>query len=157
RLNVVTLALPPLRERKEDIPLLARHFVAKYASAFDAPARDLSTAALQKLMLYDWPGNVRELENVIEASVVFSRQAVLRAEDIKLPIPVTAAGESFQMLKAKVIAQFERGYIQELLRANQGNITKAALAAGKHRRAFWEVMRKHRIDVQPAERGGKGT
>ena len=152
RLNVITLALPPLRERKEDIPLLARHFVAKYASAFEAPARHLSAAALQKLMLYDWPGNVRELENVIESGVVFCAQAVLRPEDVNLPISVAAQGESFRTLKAKLIAQFERGYLQDLLRANHGNITRAAVAAGKHRRAFWEMMRKHCITVQPQTR-----
>ena len=107
-------------------------------------------AALQKLMLYDWPGNVRELENVIERSVILSPQAILRPEDLMLSTTITVQeGESFQDLKAKTISQFERGYIQELLRAHNGNITKAAKAAGKHRRAFWEVMRKHAISVGP--------
>jgi DNA-binding NtrC family response regulator len=146
RLNVVALHLPPLRERKEDIPLLAEHFVGKYASAFDAPARGLTKAAVQKLILYEWPGNVRELENVIERAVVLSPQTLLRAEDIQLSTEVAVkTDESFQSLKAKMIAQFERGYIQDLLRAHNGNITRAAHAAGKHRRALWEIMRKHNI------------
>jgi two-component system, NtrC family, response regulator GlrR len=150
RLNVIGLALPPLRERKEDIPMLARHFVAKYGAAFNAPARDLTKEAAQKLMFHDWPGNVRELENVIERSVVLSRQRLLQMEDIELPNPVAGeTGESFQTLKAKTIARFERGYIRDLLRAHNGNITKAAEAAGKHRRAFWEMMRKHEITAQP--------
>ena len=111
-------------------------------------------AALQKLMLYDWPGNVRELENVVQRSVVLSLQTILRPEDVQLPTTITVKeGESFQELKAKLITQFERGYIQELLQAHHGNITKAAQAAGKHRRAFWEVMRKHNISVQPQTPG----
>lgn len=146
RLNVIVLRLPPLRERKEDIPLLAQHFVGKYASAFDAPAKGLTNAAMQKLMLYDWPGNIRELENVIERSVVLSHQTLLDTEDIELFTDVVfKPDESFRSLKAKAIAQFERGYIQDLLRAHRGNITRAARAAGKHRRAFWEIMRKHKI------------
>jgi DNA-binding NtrC family response regulator len=150
RLNVVGLALPPLRERKDDIPVLARHFVSKYAQAFDGPARGLTTAAEQKLMLYDWPGNVRELENVIERAVVLSPHAILRSEDIELPAGIEVTpGESFHSLKSKMISQFERGYIQELLRSHDGNITRAARAAGKHRRAFWEMMRKHGIGLQP--------
>ena len=150
RLNVIDLALPPLRERKEDIPILARHFVVKHAAAFNAPARELTTVAVQKLMLYDWPGNVRELENVIERSVVLSPRTILRPEDIKLPIPVSFEPvESFRTLKTKTIARFERGYIQDLLRVHNGNITRAAQAAGKHRRAFWEMMRKYHIAVQP--------
>jgi two-component system, NtrC family, response regulator GlrR len=150
RLNVIGLALPPLRERKDDIPMLARHFVAKYGAAFDAPARDLTQDAAQKLMLYDWPGNVRELENVIERSVVFSRQRVLRMEDIELPNRVAVEpGKSFQALKAQAIARFECEYIRDLLRAHNGNITRAARASGKHRRAFWEMMRKYRITAQP--------
>ena len=153
RLNVIGLDLPPLRERKEDIPLLARHFVAQYAAAFNAPARGLTTAALHKLMLYDWPGNIRELENVIERSVVLSPQTLLRHEDLELPIAAPVEpGESFHSLKAKTIARFERAYIQDLLRAHKGNITRAALEAGKHRRAFWEMMRKHQIVARPQAR-----
>jgi DNA-binding NtrC family response regulator len=150
RLNVIGLALPPLRDRKEDIPLLARHFVAHYAAAFDAPAKGLTSAALHKLLLHDWPGNVRELENVIERSVVLSPQSLLRPGDLQLPGCVTLETEgSFQALKARTIARFERAYIQELLCAHDGNITHAAKAAGKHRRAFWEMMRKYEIAARP--------
>ncbi|MBI4660152.1 MAG: sigma-54-dependent Fis family transcriptional regulator [Verrucomicrobia bacterium] len=150
RLNVIGLVLPPLRERKEDIPALARHFVAKHAAAFKAPARELTAVAVQKLMLYDWPGNVRELENVIARSVVLNSRTVLGPVDIELPTAVAVEpDESFQTLKTKLIARFERGYIQDLLRVHNGNITRAAQAAGKHRRAFWEMMRKYQIAVQP--------
>jgi two-component system response regulator GlrR len=150
RLNVILMALPPLRERKADIPLLARHFLAKYASAFGAGARDLSRTALQKLELYDWPGNIRELENVIERSVVLCPQTVLGPQDIQLGHAVRIGeGDLFQARKAKVIAQFERAYLHDLLREHHGNISRAATAAGKNRRAFWALMRKHQISVQP--------
>jgi len=154
RLNVVGLALPPLRERKDDIPLLARHFLARYAAAFHGAAQDLSSSALRKLMLYEWPGNVRELENVIERTVVLSSNALIQAEDIKLAnVAPARPDESFRALKARTIAQFERSYVQDVLRANDGNVSKAARAAGKHRRAFWEIMRKHRLTVRPPNFG----
>jgi DNA-binding NtrC family response regulator len=150
RLAVVPIQVPPLRERKEDIPPLARHFVGKYASAFGAHARDLSATALQKLELYDWPGNVRELENVIERSVVLCPQTVLGPQDIQLGHAVCIEeGDHFQARKAKVVAQFERAYLHDFLREHHGNISRAATAAGKNRRAFWALMRKHQISVQP--------
>ena len=150
RLNIVGLVLPPLRERKDDVPILARHFLVKHAAASGAPGRDLTMAAIQKLMFHDWPGNVRELENVIERSLILSSRTVLHPEDIQLPATITLKErETFQTTKAKMIAQFERSYIQDLLRTHDGNISKAAHAAGKHRRAFWEIMRKHRINVPP--------
>ena len=154
RLNVIGLALPPLRERKEDIPLLARHFLARYAVAFNAAAQDITPSALRKLMLHDWPGNVRELENVIERTVVLSPNALIQAEDIQLAnVAPARPGESFRASKARTIAQFERSYVQDVLRANDGNVSKAARAAGKHRRAFWEIMRKHRLTVRPSGLG----
>jgi DNA-binding NtrC family response regulator len=147
RLNVIPLVLPALRERREDIPLLARHFLAKYAVEFNKPVQDCSAEALQALMLYEWPGNVRELEHMMERAVALSGQEIIRKADILLP-GATTHPASFQAAKAKVITQFERAYIQGLLHTYQGNITKAAQAAQKNRRAFWQLMRKHRIDAQ---------
>jgi two-component system, NtrC family, response regulator GlrR len=148
RLNVLTLTLPPLRERKEDIPVLARHFLNKHSVVLGGAAREFSAAALQKLTFHHWPGNVRELENTIQRAALFCSGRVVRAEDIKLPVPTPAEGISFRALKAKVVTQFERGYIEELLQANQGNISKAARVAGKNRRAFFELIRKHQIKVR---------
>ena len=84
RLNVLPIDIPPLRERKEDIPFLAEHFVKKLASDVDGRINSITEAAIQKLMTYHWPGNVRELENVIERSMVLSPGPVLEAEDIKM-------------------------------------------------------------------------
>jgi DNA-binding NtrC family response regulator len=149
RLNIVPFKLLPLRERREDIPLLAQHFLHKYATEYDKQASAFSSDAIQQLMISDWPGNVRELEHVIERAVVLSDQKIIQKADIVLPgLETRVRQESFQEAKARVVAQFESAYIQSLLLAHQGNITKAAKAAQKNRRAFWQLMRKYRIDRQ---------
>ncbi|OGW38478.1 MAG: hypothetical protein A2X58_00435 [Nitrospirae bacterium GWC2_56_14] len=148
RLNIIPMTLPPLRERREDVPLLTRHFIDHYVSEFNKQVDELEPEALQKLLLYDWPGNVRELQNIIERAVVFSSGPVLRSEDIHLPRPETLpSAESFQQAKARVVVEFEKNYINNLLISHRGNITRAAKTAGKNRRAFWELMRKHEIDT----------
>jgi DNA-binding NtrC family response regulator len=149
RLNVIPLSLPPLRDRKEDIPLLARHFLDQYGSEFSKQVKDFTPEAFQKLLLYDWPGNVRELENVVERAVIFSKQACIETEDLVLPCHGDLRVEqSFQKAKCTVIAAFERSYIHSLLLAHHGNISRAAKAAQKNRRAFWELIRKYKFDVQ---------
>jgi DNA-binding NtrC family response regulator len=149
RLNIIPLALPPLRERREDIPALARHFLAKYAAEFERPAMEFSLEAMQKLLLHDWPGNVRELEHAVERAVVLSEQVIIQDVDIDVPgAEADGRPESFQEAKAKVIAQFEKTYIEGLLLAHQGNISQAAHAAQKNRRAFWQLVHKHRIDAR---------
>lgn len=148
RLNVIPLTLPPLRERHQDILLLAYHFLSKYSAEFQKQASHFSFEAIQELMSYDWPGNVRELEHIVERAVVFSDQEVIQKEDLLLPNRATASGlESFQKAKGRAIEQFEKAYLQRLLVTYQGNITKAAEAAQKHRRAFWQLIRKHNLDV----------
>ncbi|HEY8204600.1 MAG TPA: sigma-54 dependent transcriptional regulator [Pyrinomonadaceae bacterium] len=148
RLNTISLTLPPLRERREDIPLLALHFLNRYAVEFGKRAMELSTQAFHRLTVYDWPGNVRELEHVIERAVVLCDGSVLEASDLVLPTPVESQHDSLQQAKAKEIARFEKNYIQGLLSACRGNITRAAQVAKKNRRAFWELIRKHKIDVE---------
>ena len=144
RLNVVRIAMPPLRERTGDIALLARHFLVKIAVRFGKPVPHLTSGALLKLNLHNWPGNVRELENAIERAVVLSERPTIEEEDIHLP-QVKGGLFSFKNLKARTIAEFEKRYIAETLQAHEGNISKAARAAGKHRRAFWQLMQKHNI------------
>ena len=149
RINVLPLHMPALRDRREDIPELARHFLARYASEYKRNARDLDSGAMRKLLLYDWPGNVRELENVLARAVVLCRDSIIPLSAIDLPLDpeLHLAPESFRHLKAKVVADFERSYIQELLQRFKGNIANAARAAQKNRRAFFQLMRKHRIRV----------
>lgn len=149
RLNIVQLTLPPLRDRAEDIPLLARHFLASYASEFGKKVVDFAPEALQRLGAHDWPGNVRELEHVVQRAVVLSEHNVIQSSDFSLPCaPSAPPNESLREAKARVVGQFERSYIKSLLLAYKGNITRAARAAGKNRRAFWQLIRKYRIDVE---------
>jgi two-component system response regulator GlrR len=144
RLNVIPLRLPPLRERREDIPALARHFLVRYATEFRRTVPDISTDALRTLRHYHWPGNVRELEHLIARATALSEKSVLESEDLSLPGQSTTADPaSYREAKA----QFERTYIEDLLQVHHGNISKAALAAHKNRRAFWELIRKYHIDV----------
>ena len=150
RLNVLSITLPPLRERRADIATLAQHFVSKFA---DRLIR-ISPQALQKLTFYDWPGNVRELEHAIERAVMFCETSTIEQADIVLPATQTRLQEeSFQEAKARVVEQFEKEYIQNLLLSHQGNISKAAQAANKNRRAFWELIRKHQMDVRVFKTG----
>jgi len=149
RLNVVPINLPPLRDRSADILVLAHHFLAHYAARLNTPAREFSPEAERKLMLYSWPGNVRELEHVVERLVVLSTQKIIQASHIVFPGENDHLGAlSFQEMKAQVITQFETNYIQNLLIAYKGNISRAAEAAQKERRTFWQLVRKHKIDVQ---------
>ena len=149
RLNVIQLKLPALRERRDDIPLLAHHFLNKYAIEFNKQVSGFSPDAIQKLILYEWPGNVRELEHVIMRAVVLSTKPLICSASIAIPgaerVPVP---ESFQEAKNRMVQQFEKTYIKGLLLSNHCNISKSAKAAQKNRRAFWELIRKHHISVQ---------
>jgi len=149
RLNIVSLLLPPLRERRDDIELLARHFFVKYAAEAGRELNGVSPRALRKLSEYDWPGNVRELEHVVERALALTERDEIRAEDINLPGASAAPSpDSFRQAKARAVEQFEKQYIREMLTACQGNITRAAQVAKKDRRAFWQLIQKHHIDVR---------
>ena len=147
RLNVIQLRLPSLRDRREDIPVLAHHFLNKYATEFDKQVSGFSPDAIRKLILYEWPGNVRELEHVIMRAMVLSTKPIICAANISIsesePLP-----ESFQEAKNRMVEQFEKTYIKGLLLSNHCNISRSAKAAQKNRRAFWELIRKHHISVQ---------
>jgi len=148
RLNFLSLTIPALRERIEDVVPLAAHFLHRYAKQDGQEPRVLSSRALEKLMAYWWPGNIRELESVITRSLTFSSARNLEADDIELPsasdevIPRT---RSLRDAKSRTVQTFERGYLAKLLATYQGNVTHAAKAAGKERRTFQRLLRKHNI------------
>lgn len=148
RLNVTQLRLPALRERQEDVALLAQHFASKHAARFKQPAREFSRGALQTLAMHHWPGNIRELENVIEGAVVLSDGALIQSTDLQLSGEPSRQITSFRAEKARIVTEFEREYVTRLLSVCGGNVSEAARAAGKNRRAFWELIRKHRVDVR---------
>lgn len=149
RLNVLPLEVPPLRERLEDLPLLVECFLSRYQPADGRERVTLSAAALRKLMAYAWPGNVRELEGIVQRALVLRGAAVLEPEDLDLPGAESAeAGgpPSFRDAKSRTIGQFERAYLVNLLRSHRGNVSQAARAAGKERRTFQRLLRKHGLE-----------
>lgn len=149
RLNIIPLTLPNLRERKDDIPILAEHFLFQYTSELNKKVTGFTPQAIEKLILYEWPGNIRELENVIHRAIIFTQDEKIKDDDIQLLTTESSHfKEPFKKAKKRAIEKFEINYIQNLLIANHGNISKAARNAGKNRRAFWELIRKYKIDVQ---------
>ena len=150
RLNVLNLDLPALRERREDIPALALHFIGQFAQQFGRAVCALSPRAVQRLLAHDWPGNVRELKHAIERAVLLCHGPALNETDLELtgPDEPVLDAQSFAAAKARVIERFERGYLETLLATHGGNITHAAQAASKNRRAFFELLRKHHIQPE---------
>jgi two-component system response regulator GlrR len=148
RLNILTLSLPPLRDRRDDIPALALHFVRKFAAAYRRSITGLGAQAIAHLVERDWPGNVRELQHVIERAVLMSQGPVLTLADLEQGAEIADTPESFRRTKARVVESFERSYLEHLLSANKGNITSAATAARKNRRALFELIRKYKIDPE---------
>jgi len=140
RLNVLPMNIPSLRERKEDIPFLADHFVKKFSKENGGRITGITEAAIQKLMQYHWPGNVRELENVIERSMVLSQGNVLDAEDIRLDVAprraqVNASGTAF-LPEGMTLDEFEQSIIREALNRANGNKSQAARLLGLTRNAL---------------------
>ena len=138
RLNVVHIHVPPLRERREDIPLLVEHFLKKYNQLFGKAVGRLSRAALTALQSYEWPGNVRELENIIERSVALARGTVIHVEDLPLDLValgrIPAGGEPIAGLALKrALRQFERQFILRVMERVEWNQTHAARILGLHR------------------------
>jgi two-component system response regulator GlrR len=149
RLDVLHLHLPALRERKNDIALLARRYLWSLPGDQNQPRKILSQSAIRKLENHDWPGNVRELFNVLQRAAVFSARTEIGPDDINLPQASNEAADKcklFRSARALAIERFERAYIIEVLRRHEGNITRAAMEAGKDRRAFGRLVSKYQID-----------
>ncbi len=146
RLNVLTLTVPPLRERASDIPVLARHFLARFGAQYGRASTRLARRALHKLLAYAWPGNVRELEALLHRAVVVSGEEVIQPEDLDLPDSGATAHPRRHAAKDDAVGAFERSYVSGLLAEYHGNVSRAAIAAGRDRRSFQRFLRKHRID-----------
>ena len=142
RVHVVPIHLPPLRERKEDIPLLAEHFLKGISQRMKKEIKGISPMAMQRLMLHDWPGNVRELENTIEHAVAMTQHDVI-SEEIILPSK-DLPPEPLKPFR-EAVEEFKRGYIVRLLEFTKGNVTKAAELAGKYRPDFHNLVKKHSL------------
>jgi len=158
RLNVVPIAVPPLRERREDIGTLARHFLAKYAKQFGKPVTEISTGALELLEQYQWPGNVRELENIIERSVALTADAVIQLDDIPLDLALAPGRTTWddRLTFREARQEFERQLILRALDRAEGNQTVAARRLGMHRNTLLTKMAQLGLrdddgSIRPAE------
>jgi DNA-binding NtrC family response regulator len=140
RINVFSVPLPPLRERSGDIPLLARHFIEKYARAMGKPPKEISPQAAAMLASYRWPGNVRELQNAIERAMVIGREPQIVPADLPLRLEANNVEPHERTLSA-----LEKDHIESVLRENDGNVTQAARVLGIDRGTLYNKMRKYGI------------
>ncbi|HEV8581186.1 MAG TPA: sigma 54-interacting transcriptional regulator [Thermoanaerobaculia bacterium] len=162
RLNVVEIRMPPLRERRGDLLLLARAFLARFNEKH-GKSRELSAAAEELLQAYDYPGNVRELQNAIQRAVLLSRGALIEPGDLpasfraSLPLGKGGAFQGFRAAKRRVIEEFERDYITRCLREAEGNISQAARAAGIDVKNFYDKMSRYGIDALAFKKSRPGA
>ena len=144
RLNVIELRIPPLRERKEDIPLLARHFVCKLAHELGRDVVDISEGGLRTLLDYDWPGNVRELENAIERAMVTTRNRVLTEADLQF-ISRTPVQRGTWAPPNVPLAELEKQAIVAAIERTEGNIKEAAASLGIDRSTLYDKIKRYEI------------
>lgn len=155
RLNIIELKLPALRERREDVGLLANHFLGIYAEKFGKAIHGFSADAMQKLTFYEWPGNVRELEHSVERAAALAESSVITAADLVIITDQEQSSpQPFQAAKQRAIERFERNYLQSLLLAHQGNVSHAARAAQKDRCTLLQLLRKYGIKADSFRSGG---
>jgi Nif-specific regulatory protein len=148
RLNVFTIFLPPLRERKSDILLLAEHFLEKYEVEYGKRIRRISTPAIDMLMSYHFPGNVRELENAIERAVLVCDSNVIHGHHLPLTLQTAeVSGTVTDLSLASAVAAFERDMIQDALKSSKGNIARAARALAATERILGYKIKKYGIDT----------
>ena len=157
RLNVINIHMPPLRDRKEDIPSLVEHFLAKHRYSATAQPAAISEEAIRRLMEYNWPGNVRELENVIERAVVLSRGQIITSRELPFGEHDVGEGEDAEGDESKAdssffkksVAQFEKDLIMKALRDANGNRSKAAEMLGIYRRLLYAKIKEYALEGYP--------
>jgi len=142
RLNVVTITVPPLRERSSDIPLLAQHFLETFAHGTEHPVKRLAPEALALLCAYHWPGNVRELENVIERAVALSSSETLLPDDFPLHL-LEESGRAPRLPAAGMtLEDVKRWYVSKVLEEAGGNKVRAAELLGIDRRTLYRILER---------------
>ncbi|MDA8164100.1 MAG: sigma-54 dependent transcriptional regulator [Desulfobacteraceae bacterium] len=166
RLNVVTVTMPSLAEIPEDIPVLARHFLARYGEKYGHPGLGLTEEAMKNLLRRPWPGNVRELQNVIKRAVLLAAGTRLGPEDLapaengktKAPAANDAGGLlhlSYNEAKQEMVTRFSRDYLAGALERSGGNVTAAARASGLGRQAFQRLLRRFGLASEEYRAGGE--
>lgn len=154
RIGVVTIELPPLRERLEDMPLLVDHFLKKYGPQMGKPGIAMSREAMRVLYSHDWPGNVRELENVLQRAIIMARGREISPEEIG--ISEKHDGDSwpsvyhlpYKEAKSSILSHFHRTYLSRILALHRGNVTRAAEACGLERQALQQLLRRYGVSRQ---------
>ena len=139
RLNTIEIHLPPLRERKQDIPLLAHYFLRRYAERYHKPTTGFDEAALGLLSRYPWPGNVRELDHTVERAVLLAQSDLIQPSDLALE----SSREAPAKLDEMSLEDVERVLIQKAMGRYGGNVTQAARALGLSRSALYRRLQKH--------------
>jgi transcriptional regulator with PAS, ATPase and Fis domain len=145
RINTVELNLPALRERLDDIPLFAEHFLQSYAHKYKQPLKRLSDAALARLRLYSWPGNVRELQHVLERASIMSDNRELQPEDFFFIPEETMGPVAAALPETKNLEDLERQAVQRAMQQHEGNISKAAKELGLSRGALYRRLEKYAL------------
>ena len=170
RLGVITLTLPPLRRRKEDIPALAQHFLVQHSQQVGKDISEFSQEAIQAMCNYAWPGNVRELMNVIERAVLLCRSKNITIADLPAGFrenqefflewpgpgqadPADWSGQTLDQVKTALIARVEKKYLEMVLKNTRGRVGEAARQAGIHPRGLYEKMKKLGIDKNQFKTG----
>jgi two-component system response regulator GlrR len=143
RLNVVELAIPSLSERREDIPLLAKHFLSILAKKYNKKTNGFSTEAMETLISSPWPGNVRQLQNVVEQSVVLSSTPLISSVLVQQNIHKE---EEMLISLEEAKRRFERDYLIRILKITEGNVTQAAKLSKRNRTEFYKLLQKHQLD-----------
>ncbi len=146
RLNVASLSLPPLRERRADVQLLAKHFLQSIAQRTRSSPKRFSAEALCALMSYDWPGNIRQLSNVVEQLAALSPAAIIGEAQTTAALPQEKLKTEAIPSLAQARKQFERDYLEQVLISTQGNVTDAARQAGRNRSDFHKLIKKHQLN-----------
>jgi transcriptional regulator with PAS, ATPase and Fis domain len=150
RLNIVPITVPSLRERKTDIPVLANHFLNQFCDEYSKDIKGFSTRVIQNLVSHNWPGNVRELENKVQQMVVLCEGSEVLHMDWTSQIGFDNIDtnyelENFKAEKKRVVDDFERHYIENMLEQTNGNLSEAAKRAGMDRKNFWQKAQKHKL------------
>jgi len=157
RLNVINLTIPPLRERQEEIPVLARHFLKRCAAQGNFKnVPQISEDVMERMMDYEWPGNVRQLENAVQRAVVLSEGGSISMADLLPRDPLAkyrrslprGQDVSFGEMKKRVLEDFTRRYIKDLLEQHGGNVTRAAETLGMRRTSLQRLLRQHGLEAR---------